>query len=139
MADRLCLSNLRAHYLLSHFGNFLNRTISLPAFRGQRESFNSPLMRIVISCPEFKLKFDHEHFLSISLGAVTNGWYYCLILLCPPLWTTRDTQSNVLATSFEENDSKRELIYTGSQPVFPQNRGGKRELCILVEPQDTLP
>lgn len=83
MADLLCLSNSRAHYLTSHFGNLLSTTILLTASWGLRESFNSPLMRIVISCPEFQLKFDHEHFLYISREAVANGWCYCSILLCP--------------------------------------------------------
>lgn len=84
MADGwwLCLSNSRPHYLSSHFGKLLSSTISGTAFWGLRESFKSPLMRIVISCPEFQLKFDHEHFLYISWETVANGWYYCSIPLC---------------------------------------------------------
>lgn len=118
MAGWLCLSNSRAHYLPFHFGNVLSSAISLAAFWGLRESFNSSLMRIVISCPEFQLKFNHEHFLHISLEAVANGWYYCWILSCSPLWTTTVTQSSVPVTSFAKNSSKREVTYNKSQPMF---------------------
>ena len=72
-------------------------------------------MRKVISCSEFQLKFDSEYFLYISLGAEANGWYYCLIFLCRPLWTTSITQSSVPVASLEEDDSKREWVYAGNQ------------------------
>lgn len=66
------------------------------------------------------------------MGGIIAQSFYVL------LWTTRVTQSSVPATSFGENDSKGELIYTSSQPMFSQNGVGERELCKQVEPHKIL-